>query len=375
MKILFVCENYIPHYGGAEVVFKNLAEGFVKRGHNVVLITQLLKNTKKFEILNGVKIYRINSFGSRYLFSFFSIPKILKFAKGSDVLQTTSFNGAPPAWIAGLLRGKKVIITVHELWIGKWASVTNFSKWKAWIHDILERMIYALPFDKYVCVSNSTKNDLLKFGVKENKVEMVYNGMEYEFWDPKKYTKNNDIRKRFDLQEKFVYFAWGRPGPSKGHEYLIKSVQLIKEQIPNSKLVLMLSTSPQYKQKYDQLLQLIDDLGLQNDIMVIPPVKHLELAKYLVAFDCAVVPSIAEGFGFNCAEAMTMGIPVVTSDAGSLPEIVSGKHLVFKSKNIVDLAKKVVKISKKEWDETSLKRFEWSEGVSRYLEIYEGLMK
>src|SRR3989344_1338403 len=35
MKILFICENYHPHQGGAEVLFKNLAEGLVKAGNEV----------------------------------------------------------------------------------------------------------------------------------------------------------------------------------------------------------------------------------------------------------------------------------------------------------------------------------------------------
>ena len=48
MKILFVIENYLPHIGGAEIVFKTLAEGLVKKGHSVDLITHRLKNTPAF---------------------------------------------------------------------------------------------------------------------------------------------------------------------------------------------------------------------------------------------------------------------------------------------------------------------------------------
>ena len=58
MKILIVCENYYPHYGGAEVLFKNLAEGFVKEGHRVAIVTTLLPGTKRFEEINGVKTIR-----------------------------------------------------------------------------------------------------------------------------------------------------------------------------------------------------------------------------------------------------------------------------------------------------------------------------
>ena len=45
MNVLFVCENYYPHYGGAEVVFKNLAEGSATAGHEVSVLTHRLKNT------------------------------------------------------------------------------------------------------------------------------------------------------------------------------------------------------------------------------------------------------------------------------------------------------------------------------------------
>ena len=47
MKILFVCENYYPHFGGAEVLFKSLAEGFSKKGHQVSVLTHRLKGTEK----------------------------------------------------------------------------------------------------------------------------------------------------------------------------------------------------------------------------------------------------------------------------------------------------------------------------------------
>jgi len=118
MRILFVCENYIPHYGGAEVVFKNLAEKYVEKGHQISLLTQRLKGTKKREVMNGVKVRRIFSFFSRYWFSFFSVFEAFRLAKKHDIVQTTTFNGAFPAWLAARLTGRKVVLTVHEVWIG-----------------------------------------------------------------------------------------------------------------------------------------------------------------------------------------------------------------------------------------------------------------
>ena len=142
MKILFVCENYYPHLGGAEILFKNLAEGLSKQGHQVSVLTHQIKGTKKIEALNNVEIHRISSLDSRYLFTFTSIWKAIKMAQRHDLIQTTTFNGAFPAWLAGKISRRPVVITVHEVWAGKWKEVTEFSWLKSRVHDLLERMIY-----------------------------------------------------------------------------------------------------------------------------------------------------------------------------------------------------------------------------------------
>ena len=167
MKILVICENYLPHYGGVEVLFKNLAEGFHKKGHTVSILTHRMKGTPKKENLNGADIHRVATFDSRYVFTFSSLLQALKLAQKHDIIQTTTFNGAFPAWVAAKITRKPVVITVHEVWAGKWKEVTGFSGLKCALHEVLERMIYLLPFDKYICVSNATKKDLLKQGIKE----------------------------------------------------------------------------------------------------------------------------------------------------------------------------------------------------------------
>src|SRR3954468_1153941 len=63
MRILFVLENYFPHLGGVEMVFKNLCEGLAKK-HEVTVITRRLPNTKAKETMNRVKIIRVSSFNS-----------------------------------------------------------------------------------------------------------------------------------------------------------------------------------------------------------------------------------------------------------------------------------------------------------------------
>ncbi|HLC71177.1 MAG TPA: glycosyltransferase family 4 protein, partial [Candidatus Nanoarchaeia archaeon] len=346
MKILFICENYHPHQGGAEVLFKNLAEGLVKAGNEVSIITHLLPNTPKQEILNGVTIQRVFSFNSRYIFSFFAIPRAIMQARKYDIIQTTTFNGALPAWIAAKIYRKPMVLTVHEVWVGKWKEIAGFSRWQCWIHDFLEKIIYLLPFDHYMCVSEATRNDLFKLKISPEKVQTIYNGFDYSFWNPKKWTKKDtyNFREQHNLHNKFVFFSWGRPGPSKGFEYAIKAMPAIIKEVPRAILVLMFGSVEKYPKKNAELLKLMGDINRPENIKVIPSLPYEQLGIALKAADAVIIPSVSEGFGYTTLEAVTMKKPVIISNAGSLPEVVSGKYQIFESKNVVDLAEKAIKV-------------------------------
>ena len=362
MKILLICENYFPHFGGVELLFKSLSNGFVERGNKVAVLTHQLKNTRKRGQIGGAEIFRVNSLHSRYVFTFTSIFKAISLARRSDIIHTTTFNGAFPAWLAARLTGKKVSITVHEIWIGKWGQITNFGWLNSLIHDFLERLVYLLPFDKYICVSEATKKDLIRRGINESKVKTIYNGLDYDFWNEKKVTGHLELRKQLGLQNKLVYFSWGRPGESKGFEYLIKAVSLANL---DATFLLMLSSIENYQKKYNKLVRLINKYKV--DVRIINSVPHEQLRTYLKMADFVIVPSTSEGFGYTTVEAVAMNKPVIISSVGSLPEVVSGRHLIFRNKDVIDLAEKIVKMSKNEYIDIPIKKFEWDECVERYL--------
>lgn len=375
MKILFVCENYYPHYGGAEVLFKNVAEGLVKKGNKVAVITTQLPGTKKYEEINGVKVHRIRCFDNRYLFSFFSLPKVLKLARRADLIQTTTFNGAPPAWLGAKLARKPIALTVHEVWIGKWKQVTGFSGMKAVLHDFLERMLYLLPFDRYICVSQATRKDLLKQKINPQKAATIYNGFDYTFWNPKNFSKAKaqKLKKEMGLEKNFVCLSWGRPGGSKGFEYLIKAAPRLRQKIPNLIILLMLGSAEKYPQNYGKLKRLA--ARYPETIKIIPSVPYSELGTMIKAADCVIIPSLSEGFGYNALETASVGTPLMVSDAGSLPEVVSGKHLFFKSKDLDDLAEKTGLLAKGKYVFSPLRKFSWDDCVQRYFDHYKSLLK
>lgn len=374
MNILFVLENYLPHMGGVEVVFKNLCEGLVEMGHHVTVLTHRLEGTEKDEIIGGVRVRRVRSLRSRRLFTFTAIWQAVKLAGRADIVHTTQFNGAPPGWLGARLRGKPVVIHVHEVWIGLWRKVTDMSWLSAKIHDVLERAIYALPYDKYICVSDSTKRRLIEVGIPERKVTRIYNGHTKGFFDPKKWD-GKTVRADLGVGKRFMLFAWGRPGVSKGHEYAILAMRRLKETMPDAHLYLMLSNKETYKKRYRFLGDLIKKHHLEDQVTILDSVPYEELGGYLKAADCILIPSLSEGFGYTTVEACEMGVPVVATGNASIPEVISGPHVLVPPRDPLAIARAVVKVRQGKMGDLPPKDFSWKDNIDAHLKLYQELAK
>jgi D-inositol-3-phosphate glycosyltransferase len=335
--------------------------------HKVTVLTRRLPNTSREETIGKVKVVRISCGDSRYLFTFAAIPKVLRYAKDADVVHTTTFNAAPPAWLGARLRGKPVIISVHETWMGKWRQYTDFSLFKAWLHDLLERMVFFPRYDRYVCGSKSTAKQLAhaKPRLKE-RITLIYYGFEPEHWSKKRETAS--LRKKHKLQGKFVVLGYGRPGASKGFPYVVDAFPQIKKRIRSAVLVLILSNDSQYAKELQRMKR-----GAHKDIIFLPSQPYHELPRFLQMADCVVFPSLTEGFGYVALETAAAGTPIVASDTTSIPEVVCGKHVLVPPKDPAALAAGVERVFKKQYDSYKLKSFPWSRTIKEYEKEYARL--
>jgi len=374
MKVLFVLENYFPFIGGAEVLFKNLCEGLVEKGHQVTVITSSLPQAPYNEMVNGVEVLRVQTprKGSRYWFTLLAIPSSIRIVKKFDIVQTTTYNGAFPAWLAARLAGKKCLITVHEVIGSDWKDMQGMNWLTAWLHRFLEWLIVALPFDRYVTVSQYTAKRVEKYGIRPQRISVAYNGINYDQFDMSK-ADRPAIREMLNLSDKFVYMYFGRPGISKGVEYLIAEAPLICREIPNSRLLLLLGKEP--AEGYKKMLSLIKEMQIEELVILHDPVPRIELPGYIAAADCVVVPSLSEGFGFTAAEACAMEVPVVASDVGSLPEIVSGRYMLIEPRNTQAIADAVVEVYNNRAKAKARKVFTWNSCVDKYESLYNEIVK
>lgn len=373
MKILLVTEHYPPHIAGMAVWVYNLAINLAKLGQEVRVVTMKFPDTTAYEESSGVKIYRVAvpSRLGRYLFNLFCIPTLWKQAKECDIVHAACENNIIPTWFVAKLLRKKRVVTYFEPLGNMWTKMAS-NYFYAKLIQLMERISMSLGFDKHACGSRYARNCARFMGVSDEKLVTIYQGIDYDFFDPNK-ADGAMVRKRLNLDEKFVYFSFGRPGITKGVEYLVQAVPEISEKIPNSRLMLIMTHEP--KDRYRAIVKLIKDLGIENNVLLLDPVPRNELPNYIAAADCVVVPSLSEGFGNTIGEACAMERPLVATDAGSLPEVACGRYVLVEPRSARAIAEGVRRIYNDETETTKKKMFTWMACAEKYLKVYDDILK
>ena len=365
MKILFILEYFTPSLGGVEKLFASLTQELSKENH-VEVLTLKLPNTPAIQRMGGVKIHRINAF-NRYFFTFLSIFKALSLAKKADVIHTTTYNAAFPAWIASKIHKKKSVITIHEVLGKNWYKLPEMNKIQAFIHRLFERFVLSLSFDQYVCVSHATKTDLLQYSkIPEEKISVIYNGIDYNKWRSHRSLEESQTKKG---AKSFLYY--GRPGFTKGLTYLLRAWKNVSQQNQELTLKLVLSKTPQHL--YQNTIKNVFQLGVEKSVEIIDPLEEQELITLLSETNCIIIPSLTEGFGFNIVENAALGNRVIATSAGSIPEVISGQHLICDPADVEGLEQAILKATRGEFLELPLKKFEIEKTVDEYANLYEAI--
>jgi glycosyltransferase involved in cell wall biosynthesis len=166
--------------------------------------------------------------------------------------------------------------------------------------------------------SQNTKMDILKFlNVPENKVKVIYIGIEKAFRPIDNPTILEATRKKYQLPEKFILYV-GAIQPRKNIAGLITAYHLLCQD-PNFKYHLVVAGGVGWKK--ENINHLVRELGLKDRIRFPGYISPSDLPILYSLAEVFVFPSFYEGFGLPVLEAMACGTPVVTSNLSSLPEV------------------------------------------------------
>jgi glycosyltransferase involved in cell wall biosynthesis len=358
MNLLFVFEHFHPYTGGAEQLSLGLARGLAADGHRVDVVTTLHDSTlPRIESFNGITVHRIRCY-NRFLFTILSLPKLLQLARKCDLIHTASYNAAFPAYVAGLFRKKKVVVTFHEVWGKLWMQLPFTPKLTLFLYYLYEFFLLKLPFNKFIAVSKSTAQSLQKAGVSEDRIVTIYNGLESSVF--------SDIKHAPPSTPVFCFF--GRLGISKGLELIPDAFLQISKKYPEARLKIILPTYPE--NLFLKVERLYKSSIPESQLFLLHNLPFNKLLKEVSESTCVLIPSHSEGFCFAAAEAVAINVPVISSGKGALPEVVGGRHLALQLNDSVHLASAMEKAIKGEWETLPLRRFELSECVQRHLHLY-----
>ena len=345
-EVGFVLEWFPPHVGGVETLFDELTSALVAEGYTVRVITTWLSGAPRREVRNGVHVVRVKTPGimQRYFFTLLALPAVLREFRSAAIVHTTTYNAALPAWLGGRLLRTPTVLTVHEVWGDQWNRLSGLNKWASHGFRAFEWLVLHLPFDGYLCDSEFTRRRLIDMmAVGQARATVVYPAVDYGFWDRSRYAPA-PLREQLGLKpDTFVYLYFGRPGISKGVEYLLDAAAIVRHTRPDTHVVLIMSRDP--LGQYEALLRRREELGLNDYVTILDPVPRSALPTYLMAADCVCVPSISEGFGYAAVEAATLGCKVIATTGHSVEEVLPGAAVFVPPGDAAGLAVAMIRVT------------------------------
>ncbi|MCP5005979.1 MAG: glycosyltransferase family 4 protein [Planctomycetes bacterium] len=229
-----------------------------------------------------------------------------------DIIHTHTSKGGFIGRLAARLAGAKVIIySPHgDIFEG------YFSRPVTKLFVLLEKFA-ALFTDEIITLSKRGKKRFIDHGIGEvQRIRHIYNGIDFKKFN---IDGNKKLEKRDDFGlsgDDFVCATIGRLVPVKGHSHLLKAVHRVVQNIPRAKF-LFVGDGPLRQ----SLEQEIVSLKLESHVSLLG--ARTDIAEMLSCIDLFLLPSINEGFGIVLVEAMAMGKPVLATNVGGIPEIVT----------------------------------------------------
>ncbi|PYV44194.1 MAG: hypothetical protein DMG06_07505 [Acidobacteria bacterium] len=173
---------------------------------------------------------------------------------------------------------------------------------------------YQRKVDKIIAVSRFIRDLLIREGINPGRIVVIYDGYDLELMDSR--FDRAAARRHLGVgQDEFVIGCVGKFSLEKGHEFLIRGFQKIRDVYSQARLILVGDGA--LKDRYQRLIH-----ELQLDQKVLLPGFVSNLSQILPALDLFVFPSLEEGLGSTLLLAMAHQIPVCASRTGGIPELV-----------------------------------------------------
>ena len=340
-RILFITKN-LHLGGGAEKQVVDIANGLRERGFEVGILVFETKGTKSVRAKDldpGVEI--IPAGGQHFRpFPIRCIFETLKAASGwkPDALCSTVWNTKPAAAVAGKLLGTKVVLVE----VCSPANELRYNSPKFLLKSLafsFRKRIYRLA-DAVVGVSEGTARETKEF-FRLKEVRTVQNGIDIgEILE--KAAASDEIPHQHFRDGLPVLVAVGRLNVQKGYPHLLEAFRIVNEET-EARLTIVGGGKME-----NDLRRTTKHLGIDDKVTM---VGETEPYSYMRHADIFVLPSLWEGLPLVLLEAISLGLPVVSTDCDFGPNevIENGKSgLLVPVADPVKMAEAIVTLIKDE---------------------------
>lgn len=227
------------------------------------------------------------------------------------------------------------VVTVHDLVFHHYPETLPTL---IWLHNKYALRYYLNAVEKVIVDSHSTKRDLIKvFNVADRKVHVIYLAAECNGKTDTLPDSGTETLEKLGIDPGYILYV-GTVEPRKNIIRLLEAYARTKTE---KGMDVPLVIAGGFGWKYQGILNRVKELGLGTHVFFTGYLTESELDQIYRNAAIFVYPSLYEGFGLPPLEAMLRGIPVITSDTSSLPEVVGDVGIMVNPYNVDELAKAI----------------------------------
>ncbi len=329
MKIAQVSVYYHPAMiGGIEWYIRNISKELVKRGHEVHLFTVNSKDGKILgpseEIFEGIYIHRLPLlFDLSYRLKFWPTLLLRIMREQFDIFHVYDYltTHAMLVPMLNFLKKVKTVLMIYDIHhlvprrAVKYIPLALFDKY-------FSRFILRC-YDRLLIRTNLLTYPILKMGAKKEQLKITPSGIRSE--SLREYD-GGVFKEKYGIDGRIILYL-GRLHPMKGPQVLIKAIPYIIERLPDVKFVFIGPDQIGYQKVLENLSK---KLHVEDYVSFLGPIYNIkEKMQAYAACEVFALPSGYEGFGQVLIEAMAQGKPIVATNAGSIPNVVSDQKEGF----------------------------------------------
>ncbi|MCX7785255.1 MAG: glycosyltransferase family 4 protein [candidate division WOR-3 bacterium] len=271
------------------------------------------------------------------------------------------------------------VVTIHDLSSFTLPETYSYLR-RRYYQEIITTSVRLSDF--IITDSEASKRDMLTyFNMAKDKIRVIYCGLNEIFFNPPSQESWQVIKNKYHLPEEYL-FTLGVLEPKKNTTRLLLAYAQLKNNL-SFLPPLVIGGSRRYGWKNSSLFRMVKELCLTDSVIFTDFIEQNDLPLIYANARIFVFPSLYEGFGLPVIEAMACGVPVITSNTSSLPEIAGDAAIFVNPYDVNEISQAIKQVLTNEHLQNELrekgienaKRFSWKNTASGVLEVLEKVLK